>query len=327
MNGVIGLTCLVLDMEWSQPVTKEKTAVSGMLTLPVEIIQIGAVIVKDGVIAAEKFSEYVKPVYYTALKSRIKKLTGITEKDLMCAERFEAVMERFREWCSGYSPDIIATWGPDDIPLLKAQSRFYGYDDSWLPDFFNLQPLFTRQHNIDRPQINLEAAIEIIGADGGALDFHSAVNDAYYTALILLDIKNLDSSIEWQRKIDYAHANPYISFISTVYGKRKFSRISSALLNKSLSRHTCPLCGKPVSLSGRFVRVRQGEYLSIVRCAKHSTAVEVKFNRDSERGYSWVKTTKPAAAEQETLYTELYGKKLEAKPHRSMRGGTVKGLK
>ena len=64
------MTYIVLDMEWSQPVCKEKMLIRGGKTLPVEIIQIGAVMVKDGKIIEEQFSEYVKPIYYTILKRK-----------------------------------------------------------------------------------------------------------------------------------------------------------------------------------------------------------------------------------------------------------------
>lgn len=298
------MTCIVLDMEWSQPVTKEKTIVSGMLSLPVEIIQIGAVIVQDGKIVNNMFSEYVKPKYYTTIKSKIKKLTGIDEKKLHKADSFQKVMNAFKEWCAPYKPDIIATWGNDDVPLLKSQSSFFGYDDSWLPGFFNLQPIFTRQYNIDRPQINLMAAIELIGA-GGGLDFHSAINDAYYTALILQKIDNLESRISWQKKVDYAHANPYISFKATVFGDKRYSRIASAFHNKLLRGTICPICGKPVLLSGRFVCVKPREYLTIIRCAKHSVAICVSFTRESDKKYSWIRTASPSTKQQEQLYYEL----------------------
>ena len=72
------MTYIVLDLEWSQPVCREKMRIAGTRVLQVEIIQIGAVAVTDGIVSEDFFSEYVRPRYYTELKGRIKKLTGIT---------------------------------------------------------------------------------------------------------------------------------------------------------------------------------------------------------------------------------------------------------
>ena len=65
------------------------------------------------------FSEYVRPRYYTELKGRIKKLTGITKNDLKNAHDLTVVLKSFRKWLEKFGKDvIIVTWGPDDIPSL-----------------------------------------------------------------------------------------------------------------------------------------------------------------------------------------------------------------
>ena len=58
------------------------------------------------------------------------------------------------------------------------QCEFYERDTGWLPEWFNLQPLMTRQYGIDRAQITLQSAVEITGVQQ-ELDYHSAINDAY----------------------------------------------------------------------------------------------------------------------------------------------------
>ena len=298
------MTYIVLDMEWSQPVSKEKTVTVGTLSLPVEIIQIGAVIVKDGKVLPERFSEYIKPMYYKVIKREIRKITGIDEKTLARADGFEQVMDKFREWCTRCGGDTIVTWGPDDIPLLRSQCMFFGYDDKWIPDWFNLQPIFTAQHGIDRPQITLTAATEIIGADSG-LDYHSAINDAYYTALVLLSVDNLPDRLARQRKIDFVRANPYITLSLKVYGNKKYSRMSAAMKTVEFNRYACPICGRPATLKNRWVCVRPREYLVIMKCRKHSIAVTAEFKRGENKRFSWLKTIAPSNKKQERLYAEL----------------------
>ena len=53
------MTYIVLDLEWSQPVCREKMRIAGTRVLQVEIIQIGAVAVTDGIVSEDFFSEYV----------------------------------------------------------------------------------------------------------------------------------------------------------------------------------------------------------------------------------------------------------------------------
>ncbi len=302
------MTYIVLDMEWSQPMCKEKTLVNQNGTLPVEIIQIGAVMVKDGEILPEKFSEYIKPVCYRVIKSRIRKLTGISEKELKQADKFKRVMARFKEWCEKYGGEIITTWGADDVPNLKAQCGFFKYDSSWIPGWFNLQPLVTRQLGIDRAQINLNSAVELMGISQ-ELQYHSAINDAMYTALILQQVKNIEEGIKWQEKVDFAHKNPYIMLRQKIYGKRKYSRVLSAVRSSELRRYVCPLCGRPSSLKDRLVNIKPLCYQAIIKCPKHTMQVNVIISKDENGKYSWVKEITPAGRETEIRYASLLEKK------------------
>ena len=123
------MTYIVLDLEWSQPVCREKMRIAGTRVLQVEIIQIGAVAVTDSIVSEDFFSEYVRPRYYTELKGRIKKLTGITKNDLKNAHDLTVVLKSFRKWLEQFGKDvIIVTWGPDDIPTLVKQCEFYERD-------------------------------------------------------------------------------------------------------------------------------------------------------------------------------------------------------
>ena len=310
------MTYIVLDMEWSQPVCREKTARKNGRTLPVEIIQIGAVMVKDGKIVDEYFSEYVKPIYYTVIKNRIKKLTGIHEKELKKADTFESVLNRLRQWIDKYGGDAICTWGCDDVSNLRAQCEFFGCDTEWIPRWFNLQPLVTRQIKLNRPQISLSSAVELMGISS-ELNYHSAINDAYYTALILLNTKDVEESIKWQKKIDFARANPYISLRVTVYGKRKYTRTVSALRSPELRRYVCPLCGRPLTLKDKLVNIKPCVYFAVVNCAKHTLAVNVEFIKDDDGKYLWQKKITLCDAQTEKLYREKQLKKAKDKTDKS----------
>ena len=308
------MTYIVLDLEWSQPVCKEKTRICGTKVLQVEIIQIGAVAVTDGVISKSTFSEYVRPRYYTEIKGRIKKLTGISKNDLKDADELDKVLLRFKKWCGSFGDTLIATWGPDDIPTLKGQCDFFGYDISWMPRWFNLQPIMTRQYDIDRPQITLQSAVDITGVGEQELDFHSAINDAYYTALVLTKIKDIPKEIEWQKKVDTAHANPFISVCHKSQGNVKTARMNSVPRTSLLNRYVCPICGKPATLKGRLVWVKPMNYMAVVHCNKHSVKVTVTFEKCADSGYTWTKKYTLSDNEDEEKYASLIMKKQAVSP-------------
>lgn len=298
------MTCIVLDMEWNQPVAREMTVVSGLKHLPVEIMQIGVVAVRDGKILKDTFESYVRPLYYTKIKGRIKGLTGINEKLLKNQPSFIPVMESFKKWCEKIKPDYIATWGYDDIPLLKEQSDFYEYDCSWLAPNFNLQPVFTRQYKIDRPQISLESAVEILKLNQPQ-EFHSAINDAMYTAMVLTHIKNPEERICWQRKAEKIKKKPLVTFYAISKSEKECSGMQTALKSPAVMRLVCPACGKPHSLSGRFVNPVKGKYLAVLKCPSHNIAVSVNFTRTRNRKYTWERIIAPADRSQETIYYTL----------------------
>ena len=110
---------IVLDMEWNQPWPGSPSA---RKVLPVqirgEIIQIGAVRVREDQTVADEFQVLIKPKYYRRLNRRVSKLTGIKEAQLREeGVSMQEAMEKFRTWCG--EDVIFLTWGFDDITILK----------------------------------------------------------------------------------------------------------------------------------------------------------------------------------------------------------------
>lgn len=299
------MTYIVLDMEWSQPVTKKKTIHRGDKALSVEIIQIGAAAVRDGIILDTAFNEYIKPIYYTKLTPRISELTGITYDKLKGADDFERVLMRFRRWIRSVGDEqMIVIWGNDDVTLLKQQCEFFGCDCSWLPEWFNLQPIITKKYGINRPQMTLEAAVELVG-EKSELRYHSAVNDAYYTALVLSKTDNISERLAWQRKVDNAHRHPLTSLVTTHYGRRKYENITAALLSSEANSFSCPVCGRSYGMRSHAVMLSDDEYLFVLKCCTNSSiAVSLKLVCE-EDGCTVLKRTEFCGAEQKRLYNEI----------------------
>ena len=118
---------IVLDMEWNQPWPGSP---SSRKVLPVqirgEIIQIGAVRLRDGLVTDE-FQTMVRPKFYRRLN---RKLTGIKEARL-CEEGipFPEAMQLFRAWCG---EDVtFLTWGFDDIGILRENLQLFDLPVDW----------------------------------------------------------------------------------------------------------------------------------------------------------------------------------------------------
>ncbi len=274
------MTFIVLDLEWSQPMSKELVVKKDDKTLPLEIIQIGALAVRDGKILPDTFSSYVKPKYYVKLKKWIRELTGITEKELKNAPGFGSALNSFLRWCKAQNAELVCTWGPDDFPSLKGQAEFFGQDISALPPFADIQPIAARQCGLSRSQISLGDAVQKLGIDE-TLKFHSALNDAYYTAMVLCRMDNLPEKIEWQKKADYAKANRLVEFKMTGGGELCDMYPTERL---PFLFH-CPLCGKTHSLMLKFITLsKEEEYksvrmMTVTSCKGHALKSVYEFTR------------------------------------------------
>ncbi len=300
------MTYIVLDMEWSQPVTKERSVKRGGHILPVEIIQIGAYAVKDGKVLPTVFDEYVRPVYYTRLRPKIRRLTGITQEMLKDADDFERVLMRFNRWIRSMNDDVMTViWGNEDVQMLKAQCAFFGCDCSWLPEWFNLQPIVTRMYNIDRQQITLSGAVELIGATDTELRYHSAANDAYYTALVLSKVDDISGRLEWQRKVENARRAPFRS-LSVVYrGDKVYKNKSDALRSGAVNSYSCPVCGRQYGIRGSAVKTDDGELFAVRRCGGHSVEVRLRLIPTGTGGCTAQRTVSLCTEDSAKLYERL----------------------
>ena len=73
---------IIFDLEWNQPFSKGQ-----MINKPIrfsgEIIQIGAVKTDERFEVEDTFDVMVRPIYYTKMNPKVKKLTGIDNEALM----------------------------------------------------------------------------------------------------------------------------------------------------------------------------------------------------------------------------------------------------
>lgn len=170
---------IVLDLEWNQPVSRQR-AIKYPVHLRGEIIQIGAARVNEKMDVLDTFNVKIKPVYYTRMNKKVAELTGLCASDLKVGVDFAEAIEQFRMWC-GNAPFV--TWGPDDVRILEDNLLIHNMDLDWLPMTYDAQEIFDDQVTMEGRQFGLNYAMFRFGEK--PLTAHDALNDTLNTVKVL----------------------------------------------------------------------------------------------------------------------------------------------
>ena len=277
---------IVLDMEWNQPGLGDIPVCHSGVFMKNEIVQIGAVKLDENKCITEKFDSVVKPEFIKTMNRTVSRLTGITDEMLFGADTFKVVLERFKAWCG--SDFVFLIWGYDDIRILKNNISFHGLDASWLPEHYNIQMIFCTQNNLERRQYSLAFALEFCKIDKTS-EFHDALNDAEYTALVCatLDLEKGIQALKGARPIGKdGNSDEGETYLVS---KRKFKAIDKKediWSNGFISRPTCPFCSSKMSYE-KAVRVAKYKYCAKAKCSEHGEFVVVlKLSQTPELKYS-----------------------------------------
>ncbi len=273
---------IVMDLEWNQPLYRGQQAsrrAGGALM--VELIQIGAVKLDMERRLVGSFNRYVAPVHYRKMHPRIRRITGISQEDLADAQPFLQAMDDFKAWC-GEDP-LLVTWGCDDASVLKHNMDFFRVPFE-LPEVYDLQKLYAMQDVDGQPvQRSLQAALKhyAIGTRNDLL-FHNAVDDAYYTALVMQKLPSftqasLQSIVSAPRAMGPAAAAAPAKPDTIPINSPEQYLASAAARNAS-----CPTCGSKGVIPEGYVRQRNGDYMALADCPNHGLYyVVVTFRQDA----------------------------------------------
>lgn len=162
---------IVLDLEWNRGYDKKPLN---------EILQIGAVrIERLGGPIVGVFNACIRPTVHKKFDLGAKKLPdlGLFKKSHI---RFPAAAAAFRSWCG--EDRAFAGWGTGDVEALNENCRYWGLPSFEAEEFFDFQRAFAHAVGAEQ-QIALWRAAEYCGVPD-VFDYHSAVNDAMYTAVL-----------------------------------------------------------------------------------------------------------------------------------------------
>ena len=262
------MSYIVIDLEWNQAMSAKSSVFNHLpIHLRGEIIQIGAVKLRDDFTPGEEFQCDVKPVWFRKMHYKVKKLTGFDNDRLSHGLPFPEAIEKFTDWCG---PDCtFMTWGYDDRGIMEQNLIIHDLEIDWLGQWVNLQLIYNSQTDGDKNQKSLETAMEHFGIEQ-TRTAHDALGDAYNTALICsrMDMaEGLEHYGETLRRLSRPRGastpqgpEPLLHAVSeTYYTRDALWKAEDEAVVK------CPVCAQPME---RTKWLNQGDhrYMSLATC-------------------------------------------------------------
>lgn len=284
---------IVLDLEWNQPVSFESSVFKKVGDqLLFELIQIGAVKLDERMQIIDAISLPIKPTHYIKIHPRIQRLTQLSKDDFAKAPCFLEAMDMFANWCG--EEYALITWGDDDTSVLQQNIDFFGWK-GLIPPLCDLQHYFSDLRNYGKERKGLKYAMELFNIfEEERLNFHNALNDAYYTAQVFQKMPSPE-------KIVFYTTAPKV----LVHGKKdgvktRFSlphmATSKLFRQKKLSTPPCPYCKKATCLSNEYIDTGKSQYIALANCKDHGELfVQVKVRCHEAEDQIYLKMAKATA--------------------------------
>lgn len=285
---------IVFDLEWNQCCGNRDYENSRM---PFEIIEIGAVKLDNKLNIIDTYSSIIKPKLYRKLQPHIRAILNYDEKTLRKGRPFDMVCREFIKWCG--DDYIFCTWGSMDLNYLQNNMDYYYMKPLTSPlKFYNVQQIYADIKDTDHAIVKLEKAVNALSIESDR-PFHSAENDAYYTAMVLKSIKPKDLEDRYcydvynnpkdkEDEIISYHKN-YMEHIS-----REFKDKKEAMSDKELLAIRCYKCGKKASRKIRWFANTPNSYTCVGKCWYHGfIAGKIRFKQTKEGKIFAIKTMLP----------------------------------
>lgn len=256
---------IVLDLEWNRGYDKKPLN---------EILQIGAVRVdRLGGPVVDTFNACIRPTVHKKFDMGARKLPELGAFKASHV-RFPAAAEAFRAWCAGEG--AFAGWGTGDVETLNENCRYWGLAPFEAEGFFDLQRAFAHAVGADQ-QIALWRAAEYCGVPD-VFDYHSALNDAMYTAVLGRWLTEED--LAWRpepappRRRRAALRLSQLTFPRQDRQKVGPLPTPEEVLDARISRTpACPLCGQKKGIARWHFAVPQSgmpqQFYGVFACKEH----------------------------------------------------------
>ena len=280
---------VVVDLEWNQAMSSKSSVFNKLpIHLSGEIIEIGAVKLKEDMTPGEEFTIDVKPVYFRRMHYKVKKITGFDKERLAQGIAFADALEQFRQWC-GEDVTFI-TWGNDDQRIMEQNIIIHDLDWDWIAGWVNLQLIYNLQTGGDKNQKSLASAMEHFEIEQTRVA-HDALGDAYNTALVASRLDMTEglrlypdaARILATRMPNYKPpADPTGPDALLHDGFDGFESKAAAFADSRLTQLACPCCGAETK-GQKWVNQGDQRYMNVYTCQEHGAyLVRAKFRKCKE---------------------------------------------
>ncbi len=223
---------IVFDLEWNNVYGRK---INGFIN---EIIEIGAVKLDENLNEVSTFSSFVRPSIGKRLRGSVKKLTHITNDDVLGGELFTQVFSSFRKWI-GSEPAVIFTWGDGDIRVLIENYKYLN-GISYIPflmNYVDLQVFVQRKVKTEKgQQIGLGKAAEALGIDDEEYSHHRALDDSRLSAECFRKVFDEDDLL------DYIRPCTAEFYAKLAFKPHPISNLKNPLVDKKQLTYSCPEC-------------------------------------------------------------------------------------
>jgi len=276
---------ILMDLEWNQPLSHLSAQYRKHgKQLMFDIIQIGAVKLNDQHQFIGSFNQFIQPGLYRKLHPRITRITGIHQEDLRGAPEFKAALERFVAWCG--EDFALITWGCDDISVFQQNLDFYLKDQRQMPPVYDLQRLFGMRVGSDtKNRAGLQKAMKALNISSSSEHpFHSAVDDAYYTAKVFQRLENPEEVLQFPQTV--RELVPAKASSKEQSDDLRFTSLKQALASRPAKEPNCPVCGRRLNVPEGYVPMRDDVWRALADCPDHGLVfvdLMLEVTRDGQR--------------------------------------------
>lgn len=284
---------VVVDLEWNQAMSSKSSVFNKLpIHLSGEIIEIGAVKLREDMSPGEEFTIDVKPVYFRRMHYKVKKITGFDKERLAHGIAFADALEQLRRWC-GEDVTFI-TWGNDDQRIMEQNIIIHDLDWDWIAGWVNLQLIYNLQTGGDKNQKSLASAMEHFEIEQTRIA-HDALGDAYNTALVA---SKLDMDEGLRQYPDAARIlasrmpnhRPAAAEGPDALEHSCFDGYESkaaAFADSRISCLSCPCCGGETKAQ-KWINQGDQRYMNLYTCPEHGQyLVRAKFRKCREDN-TWI---------------------------------------
>lgn len=302
---------IIFDMEWNQPLPwKQYPKVSKALLMG-EIIQIGAIKLNGEGKRIGEFRCSVRPRYFKQVHWKVKKLTHISEDEMLNGIEFPEAMRRFGSWCTadGTGTEFwMFAWGGEDERVLCANLEAWGLNLDWVPEqIYDLRLIYDGLNGKIESSTALTDAAEAVGF-APELEQHDSLNDACYAAAVCA-ATDVEAGIAAYEELGTRPELPHGGQRRMVGGLREQT---DAFTDQALCGFQCPVCGEALQCRD-WVPQNKDRQIGLVSCSRrHKSFLRIRFNRRPDGSLNALRLVYPASAEAADFYRKKYNKQQEA---------------